>query len=68
MNNKEHRSVLQLRCMLGWIAGAVALAAIVVAGVNLDFIRKTDTYLASLHQNVAATLQTMHDATSSLSL
>ena len=54
--------------MLGWIAGAAALVAIVVAGVNLDFIRKTDTFVASFHQNLAATLHSMQTASSSLAL
>ena len=30
--------------MLGWIAGAIALVAVIVAGVNLDYIKKTETY------------------------
>ena len=54
--------------MLGWIAGAAALVAIVVTGVNLDFIRKTDTFVENLHQNLAATLHSMQTATTSLAL
>src|SRR3989338_9502064 len=54
--------------MLGWIAGAAALVAIVVTGVNLDFIRKTDTFVGNLHQNLAATLHIMQTATSSLAI
>jgi len=54
--------------MLGWIAGAAALVAIVVTGVNLDFIQKTDTFVGNLHQNLAATFHSMQTATSSLAL
>lgn len=60
--------------MLGWIAGAVALVAVVVAGVNLDYIKKTDTYAyvsSQIHSTgnaLNATMNSMQQSESTLKL
>lgn len=62
--------------MWGWVAGTVALVAIVAAAFNLDYIKKTDTYAyvsnqlhVSDNDNAGgATISLMGDVSSSFKL